>query len=291
VRRAAWRLRAVAARGVEALRSGAEPEFEPLRSQPASSSQADHPRYRAWMGELGVEDTPALRYNRKIWEWCFILEAFQRTGQLQPGTTALGFGVGRERIPAILAARGVDVVGTDQPQEGAGEWSSAGQHSAALGDLRFDEVCPPERFDRHVRFRPVDMTDIPADLAGFDLLWSSCALEHLGSPAAGMRFVERSLDCLRPGGVAVHTTEYAIEGTADVDIPGVVFYGRPTLQRLVHNLRSCGHSVDTRFNCPRTLEPDRFVDEPPYQFSPYHLRMRYAGVVTTSFGLIVTRRS
>ena len=93
-------------------------------------------------------------------------------------------------------------------------------------------------------FRPVDMTRLPADLVDFDLLWSSCALEHLGQPNRGPAFVLDSLRCLRPGGVAVHTTELRVKGNDDVDLGGVVLYARHTMERLVARLRlaatTCG---------------------------------------------------
>ena len=57
--------------------------------------------------------------------------------------------------------------------------------TGAETDLNDRLLCPPARFDQLVTFRPVDMTAIPDDLAGFDFCWSSCALEHLGSLAAG----------------------------------------------------------------------------------------------------------
>ena len=62
------------------------------------------------------------------------------------------------------------------------------------------------------------MNAIPADLGRFDLIWSSCALEHLGSPKAGLEFVVRTLELLKPGGVSVHTTEIELtlrDDTAD----------------------------------------------------------------------------
>ena len=51
------------------------------------------------------------------------------------------------------------------------------------------------------------MNAVPDDLGRFDLVWSSCALEHLGTPQAGLDFIMRTLDLLEPGGLAVHTTE------------------------------------------------------------------------------------
>ena len=55
------------------------------------------------------------------------------------------------------------------------------------------------------------MNHLPDDLRGFDFTWSSCALEHLGTLAAGADFVVAQMDCLRPGGVAVHTTEFLVD--------------------------------------------------------------------------------
>ena len=51
------------------------------------------------------------------------------------------------------------------------------------------------------------MRDLPDDLGSFDFIWSSCSFEHLGSLGEGERFVLEALRFLKPGGVAVHTTE------------------------------------------------------------------------------------
>ena len=74
-----------------------------------------------------------------------------------------------------------------------------------------------EDFDRLVDFQPVDMRSIPSTLRVFDAGSGppACCFEHLGSPQAGLDFVLASMDCLRPGGVAVHTTEYDVN-----DSPG-----------------------------------------------------------------------
>ena len=264
------------------------PGFTHLRSQMASAAQTEHPHYLAWMDELEAEaDT---QYHRKIWEWCFILEALQQSGLMAPDRRVLGFGVGRERIPAVLAARGLAVVATDQPVDTAGSWTTTGQHASALEALRADSICPPERFERLVSFRPVDMNALPDDLTGFDLMWSSCAFEHLGVPERGTDFVFESLRCLRPGGVAVHTTELRVEGTEDVDLDGTVLYSVRTMERLVARLRMRGHHVRANLRVPWDGKADRFIDEPPYVQRPYHLKLRFGDEITTSFGLIVTKR-
>ena len=263
------------------------PRFDQLRSQFPSALQGDDARYVGWMGELGYEDVPRLRHNRKIWEWCFILEALNSAGLMAPGRRALGFGVGRERIPALLASRGVAVVATDQPSATAGDWATKDQHSAALDELRCDEVVPTERFERLVSFRALDMNDVPADLVDFDMMWSSCAFEHLGSPEAGTTFALESLKCLKPGGIAVHTTEVRVDGGPDLDLGGTVLYSVDSMRDLVRDVRMSGHRVTANFHIPQEHPADRHVDTSPYTFDPAHLKLRIGDATTSSFGLII----
>ena len=131
------------------------------------------------------------------------------------------------------------------------------------------------------------MNAVPADLTGFDFAWSSCALEHLGTLAAGMDFVVAQMACLRPGGVAVHTTEYLVSSNdATVEAGGTVFYRRRDIEGLVQRLRRAGHDVDMDYSLGSTPE-DVHVDVPPY--TDVHLRTELAGYVTTSLALIVTK--
>ena len=62
----------------------------------------------------------------------------------------------------------------------------------------------------------MDRNAIDADLEGQDdLVWSASAFEHLGSFMHGLEFVINSVKCLKPGGVAVHTTEFNCSSDAD----------------------------------------------------------------------------
>jgi len=269
-----------------------------LRSQLCSAESLRSPELRAWADRLrpmwasGDEDGRDVMLHRKMWEWLFIAEALRERGLLAPGRAGLGFGVGHEPLVALFADAGCDVVATDQPHGAAvasGWTDSEAEWAGGLEHLNTHGLCPDELFVRRVRFRPVDMNAIPHDLRGFDFTWSSCALEHLGTLGAGADFVVTSLECLKPGGVAVHTTEYLVGSNDEtVEAGGTVFYRRRDIEALVDRLRRAGHAIDVDFTLGSTPE-DLHVDVAPY--TDVHLRTRLGDFETTSLALVVTKGS
>jgi hypothetical protein len=269
-----------------------------LRSQLCSAESLRSPELRAWADRLrpmwaaGDEDPRDVMLHRKMWEWLFIAEALRERGLLAPGRAGLGFGVGREPLVALFADADCDVVATDQPHGAAvasGWTDSEVEWAGGLEHLNTHGLCPDELFVRHVRFRAVDMNAIPDDLRGFDFTWSSCALEHLGTLAAGADFVMASMECLRPGGVAVHTTEYLVASNDEtVEAGGTVFYRRRDIEALAERLRRAGHAIDVDFTLGSTPE-DLHVDVAPY--TDVHLRTRLGEFETTSLALVITKGS
>jgi hypothetical protein len=238
------------------------------------------------------EDPRDVLLHRKMWEWLFIAEALRERGLLGPGRSGLGFGVGQEPLVALFAAQGCDLVATDQPHDmavSAGWTDSAAEWAGGLQNLNTFGLCAEDEFVRRVRYRDVNMNAIPRDLRDFDFTWSSCALEHLGSLAAGMDFVVNQMACLAPGGTAVHSTEYLVSSNdVTVEAGGTVFYRRRDIESLIDRLRGAGHAVDIDFREGTTPE-DLHVDVPPY--TDVHLRTQLGGHVTTSLALIVTKGS
>lgn len=236
-------------------------------------------------------DPKEMIVHRKMWEWLFICQALAERDMLRPGRAGVGFGVGREPLVSLFAAQGCRVVATDLDAEAAraAGWTDSGEeHAAGLGDLNEYGLCAPEQFDRLVTFRPVDMTRLPADLGRFDFSWSSCAFEHLGSIDAGLAFVERQMDYVLPGGVAVHTTEYNVSSDEDtVATGGTVLYRRRDIEALVERLAGRGYDVWCDFSQGDTPQ-DQHVDVPP--FTDVHLRTELGAFVTTSLALVIERR-
>lgn len=254
-----------------------------------------------WCNELKI---PVV-FHRKLWELSFTLQALHDHGLIRAGTRGLGFGCGTEPLPSYFAAHGMDVTVTDLPhaEAAARGWVDTGQHAGGLETAFMESLVTRESFDRHVGLRYVDMNAIPEDLRGYDFCWSICALEHLGSIEAGSAFIENALATLRPGGVAVHTTEFNVrpDGPTVDNWPSVAFQ-RKHIEAIMRRLEAQGHRVaplDLRLG-DRPL--DKFVDVPPWHHdlppemcdwlgAPAHLKLAFDGLVVTCIGLKIEKAS
>ncbi|MGF6645845.1 class I SAM-dependent methyltransferase [Paraburkholderia sp. GAS82] len=249
-----------------------------------------HPRYREICAMLGH---PPL-YQRKLWEWVFIIHHLLEAGMLTEGRRGLVFGVGRERLPALFAKMGCEIVATDAPAEfsASSEWSVSGQHSTALAELKYPEIVPDEVFEARVTHQSCDMNAIDEQLTGFDFTWSSCCFEHLGDLEAGLQFVINSVEkTLKPGGIAVHTTEYNLGSNEDtLESGATVIYRKRDIDDLIRRLRERGHEVKPFIVAPHAHPLDFHIDAPPYGGDP-HLKLRLASYMATSVGIVVRRQS
>src|SRR5687767_5653405 len=240
-----------------------ERTLEDPQSQLATYAQIYSPTYDLWSSRLRLRPIR----HRKYWEYAFIMQALERRELLRPGCRGLGFGVGKEPLAAYMAKLGCDVVATDLPQERAKElgWTSTNEHAASFAELDSFGVCDLETLQKHVTFRAVDMNDVPRDLVDFDFTWSSCAFEHLGSIAQGLAFVERSVETLRPGGVAVHTTEFNVSSDTEThESSDTVLFRKRDFEDLIKRLTARGHHVAELSLHPGSTPPDEHVDVPPY---------------------------
>jgi hypothetical protein len=245
------------------------------------------PAYHRWCAELKEE--PA--FQRKQWEFAWILAALDHAGMLKAGVRALGFGVGRELLPAYFAARGIQVTATDQDLSQAitTGWVGHGQHAAGLVALSHPRLVSDDELKRLVSFRVVDMNRIPDDLRGYDFVWSACALEHVGTLDLATAFIERSLACLRPGGIAVHTTEFNAGSDEHTITTGLtVLFRRRDLVALSERLARLGHVMAPLELDPGTGFLDQYVDMPPFNRDA-NLRLLLERHIASSTGILIRR--
>jgi SAM-dependent methyltransferase len=229
--------------------------------------------------------------HRKLWEWCYICQVLSERGMLADGRRGLGFAVGQEPLASLFCSRGCLVLATDLDAGNAAEagWVETGQHATRLEDLNARAICAPDVFAQRAAFRVVDMNAVPDDLIGFDFAWSSCAIEHLGSLDAGVAFVRRVMRCLRPGGIAVHTTEFNVSSDDQTIESGHdVIFRRRDLEQMAHVLGRDGHIVEP-FDFDTGNGPaDTIISTHPHISEPV-LKFWFGGFVSTSIGIIVTR--
>jgi hypothetical protein len=247
----------------------------------------ESPAFRYWAEQLHE----AWRLHRKLWEYCYVCQALFERGMLRPGCRGLGFAVGQEPLPAFFAALGCEIVATDlaADDQRTQQWAQTAQWARNLQSLNERGLCEPEAFRQRVQFRPVDMNYIPGDLRDFDFTWSSCSFEHCGSIQLGQQFLRNQLQCLRPGGIAVHTTEFNLTSNSTTLTEGVtVIFRHCDIDQMVAELRGAGHTVEPLDLALGDAPLDRYVDTPPYSHDK-HLRLHLGDWATTSLGLIVRK--
>lgn len=267
---------------------GAPQQTSRLTCAACTQRQLESPSFRYWAERMRT--APGL-LHRKNWEWCFITQALHERGMLLPNRRGLGFAVGQEPLTSLFAGSGCEILATDLETSEAGQlgWIDGGQHASDVNQLNNLRLCSPELFAANVRFRSIDMRNIPTDLTGYDFVWSSCAMEHLGSLELGIDFVIDAMKCLRPGGVAVHTTELNVESdTRTIETGGSVIYRKRDLATLCAALTERGHEVEPLDFDLGDTEADSYIDEPPYA-GKAHLKLLIEGVASTSFGLIARK--
>ena len=246
-------------------------------------------QYRFWCEAL--KDAP--RFLRKQWEFVYIAQALYERGMLTKSTRGLAYGVGQEPLPSLFASFGAEIVASDQSLQGAiaAGWVKSSEYSIDLSALNARHICTPHMFAKLVSFAEVDMNAIPAHMHGqFDFCWSACALEHLGSLQAGLDFIVESIETLKPGGVAVHTTEYNLSSNDQtIEHRDLSIYRRKDIEELIERLTLLGHHVEPVDWTIGEGAAETVVDLPPYGRGEPHLRLDLHGFCCTSIGIIVRK--
>jgi cyclopropane fatty-acyl-phospholipid synthase-like methyltransferase len=208
-----------------------------------------------------------------------------QNSKLEPRLRALGFGCGKEPIPKWLADRRVSVIATDAPGINPA-WDHTNQRAHSLEDLGIEDD------NGFVEFREVDMNSIPDDLlqGEFNFTWSCGSFEHIGGISKSLEFFCKQMRCLRPGGIACHTTELNTDLSAreTIDSDNLVLFRSFDIATLAGMLWQQGDRLWYPDFRQGDTEIDLFVDSPPYT-APYHLNISVGRFTSTSIVLIATR--
>ncbi len=245
--------------------------------------------YHRWCAAIGE----APKFHRKQWEFVAIAAAFEKAGILRTDARVLGFGVGTEPLPALFAKYGMQVLATDQDANSAQAqgWVDTNQHASSLSALSRPQVISDEQLAKQVRYQALDMNHLPQDLGTFDGIWSACSIEHLGSIEQTLSCMVKAMSYVKPGGIAVHTTEFNLSSNTDTLAKGpTVLLRERDVVELQQRLQQSGCEL-----AALQLERgdgflDNYVDIPPYH-SDAHLRLLIEKYCSTSIVLIIRKPS
>jgi hypothetical protein len=264
-------------------------DFGKRRSELCKAKDYKTDWFMHWCNQLG--ETP--NYHRKQWEFVYVMQSLWERGCIEEDKNGLVFAVGTEPLPAMFASFGCKIVATDIfPEKGIEMgWTNGNQLCFGLESLNARQLCDEEDFVKRVKYRPVDMNDIPDDLQNFDFNWSSCSFEHLGSLEKGFSFLKNQMKTLKPGGWAVHTTEYNISSNDETqENESTVIYRHKDIEKIVTDLRNEGHFVEELDFSLGGLPEDFAVDIEPHQ-QKIHLKLQVDKYVVTSIGLIIQKKT
>ncbi|RXJ81111.1 glycosyltransferase family 2 protein [Arcobacter sp. F2176] len=254
-----------------------------------TQKQLESEVYKKWISYF--KQNPS-RLHRKYWEFAFISEALSKRHLLQKGYKGLGFAVGEEPLASTFCSFNVEVLATDLNYEEAQKqgWTDTNEHAKELDQINIRNICDKEKFKNLCSFKSLDMNNIPDDLINFDFIWSACALEHLGSITKGENFIYDSLKCLKPGGIAVHTTEYNFSSNTDtIETGATVLFRKKDIERIVQKLQEMGHEVEKINYEGGDMPIDKYIDLPPY-LEDNHIKLLLDKYVITSIGLIIRKK-
>jgi SAM-dependent methyltransferase len=263
-------------------------DFGKRRSELCKAKDFQASWFQRWCNELS--ETP--NYHRMQWEFVYIMQALWERDCIVEDKRGLVFAAGTGPLPAMFASYGCEILATDIfPEAGIEKgWTRSKQLCSGVEDLNKRDLCDPGQFAEKVKYRAVDMNNIPDDLKDFDFNWSSCSFEHLGTIERGIVFLKNQMKTLKPGGWAVHTTEYNISSNDETqDNNETVIYRQRDIERIVSELRAEGHFVEELDYSIGGLPEDFKVDIQPHQ-QDIHLKFQVDKYVVTSIGLIIRKK-
>ena len=270
-----------------------------LKSKLCTQEDCETSWFFYWLKEMRL----GFVYHRKLWEFAYIVQQLYAADMLRSGRRGLGFGCGTEPLPSLFAKYGAAALGTDlAPDAEAGAaWIAANAHSSSRDKLINKEICEDAEKLELINHAFADMNHIPAEYnEKFDFTWSSCALEHVGSIELGLAFIENSLNTLKPGGIAVHTTEYNLDNGETLDNWGTVLFQRKHMEQLASRLSERGFLVEEFDFGAGSRVLDGLFDIPPWPWdeekqawrmlsSVVHLKKSIHGFPCTSIGITIRK--
>jgi hypothetical protein len=229
--------------------------------------------------------------HRRQWEYGFLLRILDKLPQLHK---AIGFAVHDEPTVSYLASENVSVIATHLPLNTTEAKAGYDELFFSKEAINSRHIATPEQMDEYVKQDFVDMNTVESSKvwkqAGtYDLVWSLGSVGHLGTIRSALNFMEKSLELLKPGGAAVHTSEFNVGSTTATMDGDVTVLLRKSDVDLFHNcVAKKGFDMVQPCYDLGNEKIDQEYDTPPY--SPTrHLRLQIGQFPATCIGFAIQK--
>lgn len=241
------------------------------------TADAGDPLWRRGYDDLGFSPSPEV-FHRKVWEFNQALYGLRTLNRLAPAATALGIGCGHEEFMYFLANRIRRVIATDLYE---GVWIG-GESDADVLDHPA-KYAPFKYREAHLEVRRMNALALEAGDRSVDFVFCLSSIEHFGTRRDKLTSLREMYRILKPGGVAVLTTEVVLNrlGRGDQYFP---------IETLVALVTEAGFTLDQ----PPDLRVEReFAARPlalPMEtFVAPHVVLRNFNTIYTSVALFLMK--
>lgn len=240
-------------------------------------ADAANPAWRQGYRDLGFPEGTGI-FHRKVWEFNQTLYGLRTLRRLPPQAVALGIGCGHEELMYFLANRLARVVATDIYEDG---FLGGESNADVLEDPA--KYAPFNYREDHLEVRRMNGLALDARDGTFDFVFCLSSIEHFGRIADKLRALREMYRVLKPGGVAVVTTEVVLNRLGR----GTQYFQRRTLLALVRDAgfvleREPDFRIEAEYaSLPLALPMDTFVTP--------HVVLRNFNTIYTSVSLFMMK--
>ena len=221
--------------------------------------------------------------GRKDWEWALTIIAMKRFGKLNNNSKAIGIASGYEPLVFYLANNVNHVYATDLYDSGKFSYTPSDFPENPKKYAPF-----PYKEDALTVLR-MDATNLGFQSDMFDIAFSISSIEHFGGKnhSGALRCLKEIERVLKPGGIAVITTEYILNDKKHPE-----FFNRRTIYNdLINKLDKLQlvEPLDLRITT-KTLDTAIGLHDTVDNTHPYHVLVRYGDMLLTSIMLVFEKQ-
>jgi hypothetical protein len=249
------------------------------------------------------------KIHRKQWEFYIIYKKLIEHLGVFNLKKGLGFAVGQEVIVPLFLNLNASITASDldptDPDSIA--WINSNQHIANGFNKYINSGYITKELLNTCNFEFINMNNIPNKflLNEYDFIWSSCALEHLGSLQNGLNYIIKSLQCLKKGGIAVHTTEFNFKSDdITLETKGCVCYRKKDIEWLIKEVEQLGYYIEPiNYNRSNNIVNNHidnfpyngstsaiFFDSNNYDLLKSHINLNIEGHCSTSIFIVIINK-